>query len=206
MNLRLWIADCGFGERTCRVGVRRVRKVKLAATGRGIAPLPNVLLRESRYGGQAGADGAARHPYQRYQAVRGGVRRREGRFGGRASSVGRDFRFCSGNGRGWENGEKIPSKFPPKVRTETSVLLGKWKGVGISRFFPLQTPSSAELGKHQRPSSKENGRTGFGRLARTRLEAAFTGRQDVCRYEVRAVWTGCVFPVIKSYKAILKKR
>ena len=50
--------------------------------------------------------------------------------------VGTVFRFCWGICKGWEKGEKIPSKFPAKVGTESAVLLGKWKGGGNFPLFP----------------------------------------------------------------------
>jgi hypothetical protein len=106
------------------------RKLKLAATGRGIAPLLN-----------------AARTAQRAIPTTTDTKRCVDAYGW--EMVGTDLRFCSGNGKGWEKGEKIPSKFPAKVGTESAVLLGKWKGGGNFPAFPATDPlrvRNAEFG------------------------------------------------------------
>jgi hypothetical protein len=53
--------------------------------------------------------------------------------GKRWEMVGTDFRFCSGNGKGWENGEKIPTKSGKGKCGFVGEMEGWWEFPAFSR-------------------------------------------------------------------------
>ena len=129
MNLRLWIADCGFGERTCRVGVRRVRKLRLVASGRGIAPLRN-----------------AARTAQCVTSTKATKRRVDAPGGNQVGIGGKGFSILLGNlqgvGKGRKNSQQIPTKNGNGKCGFIGEMEGGWEFPGFSRYRPLRVRNS----------------------------------------------------------------